>query len=92
MALANNNGAERDSLRRLVDVQSATGGFRAWRNWKADDYEMQLDRWANEGGAIGRQSDQLTAGTRLHRSTREAARSALQAHDRHLSVRCRQVG
>lgn len=66
MAAGNNSGVERHARQGLVDVQSATGCFRAECSGAGDEYEMQLDRWANEGGASGRQRDQLTAGTRFH--------------------------
>jgi hypothetical protein len=92
MAADNNSGAERHARQRLVDVQPPTGCFSAECNGEGDEYDMQLDRWANEGGAIGRQRNQLTVRTCLHRSTWAEARSAPQAGDRHLSVRFQQVG
>ena len=38
-----------------ADLRPEAGCVRVGCIWKGDDYEMQLDRWANDGGAIGRQ-------------------------------------
>jgi hypothetical protein len=44
------SGAERQYREGCTDMPGVTESFRFGRNWSSD-YEMQLDRWINEGGA-----------------------------------------
>lgn len=59
MALGDISSEKVRSLHSAADVRPTAGRVKPRCLWMGDDYQIQLDRWANEGGALGRQKAPL---------------------------------
>jgi hypothetical protein len=55
------SGAERHGREGRTDVPAVVESFRLGRKWSRD-YELQLDRWINEGGAPRKPVLEIVAG------------------------------